>query len=293
MEDRLEDFEGVISFLKETDRPILLSCSGGKDSTACGLLLRDHGIPFQPVFCDTGWEHDLTYQYLNETLEPLFGKIERLIATWEGAPEDAPAGMEQRILKWNLFPSGVVRWCTNDLKLAPFREYCVKVFLQTGKLPINITGVRRGESQKRATYPYAELQDEALQVRPLLEWSEDMVIDFHKSHNVMPNPLYLKGASRVGCWPCIFANKSDIRTLNQIDPARIDHIESLEKRVQEARGDGKGTFFKKGTIREAVSWANGKHDGMQSLFTDEDFDYNEVGCFRWGLCEQQKDDPKS
>lgn len=38
-------------------RPIVLSASGGKDSTAAGLLLVEHDLPFQAVFADTGWEH--------------------------------------------------------------------------------------------------------------------------------------------------------------------------------------------------------------------------------------------
>jgi len=38
-------------------RPVLVSVSGGKDSTAAALFLKEMGIPFQAVHCDTGWEH--------------------------------------------------------------------------------------------------------------------------------------------------------------------------------------------------------------------------------------------
>ena len=34
--------------------------SGGKDSTALLLWLREQGIDYTAVFCDTGWEHPLT-----------------------------------------------------------------------------------------------------------------------------------------------------------------------------------------------------------------------------------------
>ena len=47
------------------DRPIIASVSGGKDSTAVMLYLREKGISFTPVFCDTGWEHPITYDYLS------------------------------------------------------------------------------------------------------------------------------------------------------------------------------------------------------------------------------------
>jgi hypothetical protein len=36
----------------------------------------------------------------------------------------------------------------------------------------------------------------------------------------------------VGCWPCIFANKKEIKLIADIDPARIDRIRALEERVR-------------------------------------------------------------
>ena len=42
--------------------------SGGKDSTALMLWMRENigvsGVDWTPVTCDTGWEHPLTYAYL-------------------------------------------------------------------------------------------------------------------------------------------------------------------------------------------------------------------------------------
>jgi len=35
----------------------VLSLSGGKDSTAAALWLREQGIPHVRLFMDTGWEH--------------------------------------------------------------------------------------------------------------------------------------------------------------------------------------------------------------------------------------------
>lgn len=35
--------------------------------------------------------------------------------------------------------------------------------------------------------------------RPLLTWSYDDVIEIHQAFGIKPNPLYLKGAERVGC----------------------------------------------------------------------------------------------
>jgi len=42
--------------LRDLDLPLVVSVSGGKDSTACMIALRAAGLPFRAVFADTGWE---------------------------------------------------------------------------------------------------------------------------------------------------------------------------------------------------------------------------------------------
>ncbi len=180
--------------------------------------------------------------------------------------------------------------------------------------PVNAVGVRAAESKARSNLPEWEVwRDTNSDVwRPLLHWSEQDVIDIHHRHNVTPNPLYLKGASRVGCWPCIFARKAEIRLLAKIDPERIDRIERLEAEVAksareryEARGEtfdslgyecphwfqnpSSRTNLKHGKkagapwpIRMVVDWSRTTRGGKQiELFDPPEND----GCMRWGLCE--------
>lgn len=56
-------------------RSVVCSVSGGKDSTAMCLWLRENGIPFRAVFCDTGWEAEETYEYLRNELPQHIGDI--------------------------------------------------------------------------------------------------------------------------------------------------------------------------------------------------------------------------
>lgn len=70
-------------------RPLFASLSGGKDSTALGLWLRAQGVRFTPVFCDTGWEHPTTYEYIKAVLVPLFGEfvVLRNERYWQSVPD--------------------------------------------------------------------------------------------------------------------------------------------------------------------------------------------------------------
>ena len=270
------------------DRPLYASISGGKDSTALGLWLKENGLKFTPIFFDTGWEHEETYRYIEETLSPIFGEFlylrnESLFPgdeLWAG-------GMEQAILKNRIFPSGAAKFCTRLLKLKPLREFMNNERLRLKEKPVNIVGVRAQESAKRAALSEIEEQDEATVWRPLISWTEADVIEMHHKHKISPNPLYLRGASRVGCFPCIYARKHEIRHLSLAHPERIKRIEELERMVNELREEDakKATFFKSRRsdrepmgIREIVEWSKDK--------TGDDLeDIEDTGCMRWGLCE--------
>ena len=65
------------------DRELVVSVSGGKDSTATCLYLQEIGLPYKSIFFDTGWEHASTYQYLTDYLPTKIGPIVRLAHTLE------------------------------------------------------------------------------------------------------------------------------------------------------------------------------------------------------------------
>jgi len=54
---------------------LVANVSGGKDSTALMLALREADLPFRAVFADTGWEAPETYRYL-DTLRSKIGPID-------------------------------------------------------------------------------------------------------------------------------------------------------------------------------------------------------------------------
>ena len=61
------------STAEEKDTRHVLSLSGGKDSTALALYMRDRVSDMEYVFCDTGEELQETYDYL-ERIEAHLGK---------------------------------------------------------------------------------------------------------------------------------------------------------------------------------------------------------------------------
>ena len=283
--------------------PLVASVSGGKDSTALCLALREAGIEHRRVFADTGWEAPETYEYLDVLRERL-GPIDVV---------GVPGGMKARVLHRAGFPSRLQRFCTRELKLEPLRAYHDALEAELGTETVSVLGIRADESAARAKL--AELDDEPAGFRswggfvwrPLLRWTVAEVLEIHHRHQVPVNPLYQRGHDRVGCYPCINARKDEIRLVAEHAPERIAELRELERAVTEERAkrnaDQPGryeyeeaTYFRVSgdpnpsgawPIDEVVSWSKTTHGGRQFSLLPI---MPSGGCMRWGLCEPPSDD---
>jgi 3'-phosphoadenosine 5'-phosphosulfate sulfotransferase (PAPS reductase)/FAD synthetase len=82
----------------------VLGISGGKDSTALAIYMRDRVPNMEYFFCDTGAELKETYEYIDRVEVFLGKKVERL-------------NPERDFDHWlqifgNYLPSSRMRWCT-------------------------------------------------------------------------------------------------------------------------------------------------------------------------------------
>lgn len=276
-------------------RRIVASISGGKDSAAMSLYLTELGIEHDRVFCDTGWEHPDTYAYLRGPLTEKLGPIIELMPKKQ---------MVELVKSKGIFPSSFRRFCTQELKIYPLAKY-INGRMDGGEDIANAVGIRAAESESRSKMPEWEWQEgfDCEVWRPLLHWTEQEVVDIHTRHGLRPNPLYLRGASRVGCYPCILSRKNEIRQIAAVDPWRIDEIRTLEAEVSQKARERHAkagiehttdpTFFQAKTggtglcwpIDKVVEWSRTSRGGKQfELFAAEPSD---TGCMRWGLCETQ------
>ncbi len=266
---------------------IVVSVSGGKDSSAMCLNLFEKGYSkndFIRVFADTGWEDQSTLDYL-AYLEKTIGKIERIQAKIEINEDyrqsiekiEALLGFESPMIrqayKHKFMSNPFQKWCTRVLKIQPFKKF----FDSLDADPVNLVGIRKEESSRRAKMSEWEYNDlfDCWTHRPIIDWTEQEVIDIHHRFNLIPNRLYLNGWDRVGCYPCIFSRKEEIKRISE---ERIKIIEILETDLQ-------ASFFKPkndqtATIRQVVEWSKTARGGKQFML----FDTEKPTCSKWGLC---------
>jgi 3'-phosphoadenosine 5'-phosphosulfate sulfotransferase (PAPS reductase)/FAD synthetase len=293
----------------------IVSVSGGKDSAATVLALREAGLEAHHyVFADTGWEAPETYEYLG-TMERVLGiTIDRV---------GVPGGMRARIASGARFPSRVQRWCTKELKIEPLRDYHERIAINHDVDTINVVGIRAEESDERAKLAAWEYSDEWVGYvwRPIVRFTIADVLAIHHRHGLPVNPLYKRGHNRVGCYPCINATKEEIQLVADHAPDRIDEIDALEAGGSEERARRnvetpgryeieQATFFQRTEvvtdergeivrlengrpkrrgvpfpIRDAVAWSRTERGGREVMQLHLFAPDPHGGCFRWGLCE--------
>lgn len=265
---------------------IVASVSGGKDSTALILALREAGIGSRYVFADTGWEAQETYDYI-DYLRAKMGIVIDVVAVNDD-PHRGYSAMVERIRHRAGFPGRMQRWCTRELKIEPLRRYHDRLIAMTGGAveTVSAMGIRAAESESRAKMVEWEDEPEGQRSwggfiwRPLLQWTVEDVLTIHNRHGVKVNPLYQRGHNRVGCYPCIFASKEEIALIAEHTPARIDEIRQLEgemSALRHARNEEQpgryahpdaAHFFQTqrqgfGGIDAVVTWARTDHGGRQ------------------------------
>lgn len=104
---------------------VVVPISGGKDSQAA-LKLALQNYPANEVrglFCDTKWEHPLTYAHV-EWMRKHFG-----------VEIDTACGgsMLEKVIKHGRWPGGGARHCTDELKIRLTKKYCTWLALLEGR----------------------------------------------------------------------------------------------------------------------------------------------------------------
>lgn len=199
----------------------VVSVSGGKDSTALYLWAIEQFGPdgFRAVFADTGSEAPVTLNYIRN-LPALASGPEITWLKKDYSKRLAKKGLPvsgipftDMLRAHQVMPNHRMQFCSVELKIHPIAEWLDTI--RGDEECAMYVGIRAEESPKRALMKeveWSELFDCEVR-RPLLRWTIEQVFAMHNKFGVEPNPLYAIGFSRVGCFPCIHSNKSDLSLL--------------------------------------------------------------------------------
>ena len=205
----------------------ILSLSGGKDSAALAIYMRDKIPQMEYVFHDTGKELPETYEYLGR-LEALLGKPIHKSTVENGDF----VGFDQLLKVYGgMLPSTHRRWCTRMMKLKPFER-----FIGSDNC-YNYVGLRADEkrdgyiSHKPNIIPVYPFRDDGL-------IKIDIINILEESGLGMP-PYTLWGRTRSGCFFCFYQQKIEWVRLKETYPDLFEQAKEYEKPGKNA----KTTFY--------------------------------------------------
>lgn len=257
--------------LKFYKLPLVITTSGGKDSSVCVHLAERAGIPFEVMHNHTTADAPETVYFIRQDLRRLEDKGIKCFV-------NMPVYKGARTSMWNLIPQKL---------MPPTRlvRYCCSVLKERGGAGRFITtGVRWAESTKRKntrgiyeTMPsdptkkiilnndnddrrrlFETCTIKAKRVcNPIIEWTDADVWDYIEAEKIPVNPLYGCGFSRVGCIGCPMAGTAGRqREFARYPKYQEMYIRAFDRMLEERQRRGKmqGSWRAGTTGRDVFHW---------------------------------------
>lgn len=250
--------------------PLIVTTSGGKDSSVCVALAQRAGINFEVQHNHTTADAPETVRFVREEfkrLEELGIKCTINYPVYKGKPTSMWALIPQKLMP----PTRLVRYCCDVLKE------------RGGTNRMITTGVRWAESTKRKnnrgiyeTMPSnprkkivlsndnddrRQLFERCMQKRksvcnPIIDWTDEDVWDFLGAEGIPTNPLYGCGFKRVGCIGCPVAGKSRYAEFARYPKYQKLYINAFDRMLseRERRGKTDGSWSVGTTGRDIFHW---------------------------------------
>ena len=217
----------------------VMGISGGKDSSALALYMRDRVPQMEYFFCDTGSELPETYEYL-QRLETALGKpITRL---------NADRNFDHWLWVYQgALPSPQMRWCTKALKIKPLEEW-----------------IGDSETMSYVAIRADEHRDGYIShkpnIRPVYPFKEDG-IDKDGVMRILDDaglglPEYYEWRTRSGCYFCFFQRKAEWVGLSERHPDLFEKAVAYEDKVNyeaQAMQGRQYTWTSNETLRELIA----------------------------------------
>lgn len=217
--------------------------SGGKDSSALAVYLRDSVPDMEYFFCDTGAELPETYEYLTR-LEAVLGKpIARL---------NAERGFDHwfEVFRGAL-PSPQMRWCTKNMKIKPLEAWI------GDDEATSYVAIRADEAGRKgyvstkpnisAIFPFVE---DGIDHAGVLKILDDAGVGL---------PKYYDWRTRSGCYFCFYQRKAEWVGLADRHPELFERAVAIENKVLvDAGAAGDADFGEMAMAGRQYTWSQGE-----------------------------------
>lgn len=256
--------------LEYYQQPLIITDSGGKDSSVCKELAIRAGIPFEVM-------HNHTTADAPETVRFVRSEAKRFEDMGITYTINMPMYKGQRVSMWSLIPqklmppTRLVRYCCSVLKetggAGRFIATGVRwdesvnrknnrgIYEKIGSTKANKIILNNDNDDHRMLFENCRLQAKRV-VNPIVDWLDDDVWQFLNDANAPVNPLYAEGLCRVGCVGCPMAGKKGREAQFVRWPQYKNlYIKSFDRMLEERKKrDLDGTWKNGATSKDVFNW---------------------------------------
>lgn len=246
--------------------PLIVTTSGGKDSSVCVALAQRAGIAFEV-------QHNLTTADAPKTVYFVRAEFKRLEAAGIKCTVSKPYYKGVRTSMWSLIPqklmppTRLVRYCCSVLKETSGKNRCITTGVRWAESTARKKnrGVAEGgrdlilmndNDDKRRLVERCQLKARVIH-NPIIDWTDSDVWDYIHAEKIPVNPLYDCGFPRVGCVGCPMAGKRIREKEFAMWPKyKAMYIAAFGRMLEERKRRGKleGNFRWGNTPEEIFYW---------------------------------------
>ena len=251
-------------------QPLIITTSGGKDSSVCVALAERAGIPFEVLHHHTTADDRETVRFIRSYFRRLELEGVSCVVSYtyyKGRPVSMWSLIPQKLLP----PTRLMRYCTSILK----KRGSTKRFIATGvRWEESTNRKRRGiyetitaevgkkivlyqdSDDLRRLFPPRSMRTKRV-CNPIVDWTLHDVWDYIESEHIPVNLLYQCGFIRVGCIGCPMAGRATrFREFGRYPMYRELYIRSFERMLEERQRLGKtdGSWQAGHTGRDVFHW---------------------------------------
>ena len=260
--------------------PLVVTDSGGKDSTVCREIVRRAGIPYEV-------QHNLTTADAPQTIYYVRERFKQLELAGIPCSVNYPIYKGQRVTMWTLIPmkkfppTRLQRYCCQICK----EDSCRDRFITTGvrwaestkrknnrgvfenftRDPNKKIILNNDNDEKRMLFENCTLKGKRI-CNPIVDWDDRDVWEYIRSERLLVNPLYDMGFHRVGCLGCPMAGKNRWTEFRLFPTYERAYIRAFGKMLEAIHAGGGKTKWK--TAGDVFSWWMEENtiEGQISLF---------------------------
>ena len=246
-------------------QPLVITDSGGKDSSVCKALAIQAGIPFEVLHNHTTADAPETVRFVRQEfkrLENLGIKCDIQMPTYKGKSVSMWSLIPQKLMP----PTRLVRYCCSVLKEAGgagrFISTGVRweesanrtnrgIYEKMGSSKKTALILNNDNDDRRMLFENCRLKAKRV-VNPIIDWSEKDVWDFIKAEKIPYNLLYDEGFCRVGCVGCPMASTKRAKEFRRWPKYMELYISAFNRMLEQRKIKGRTTVWQTG--KDVFNW---------------------------------------